>query len=457
MNTSEKTKRVLILAGFFPPNTGSAAIRNLKILKNLPDYGWEADLISIRGNQGEKLNSASLDLLKEIPTGMRVHRTKCIIVDQMLGKFRQKFSRRQTPAAATDNPSQTANSSKKAVTEKSGHQKLKDFITDMLTIPDRFVGWLPFALRQATILMKSNSYDVIYAVGKPWTGFFVGYILKKRFMKPLVIDFMDPWISATWVPRKAFLLHKIEQILEKFITSRADFIVVNTNELASDFNKRLQIPKERIGVITCGYDKAAFQGKYARKTSEKFTITHTGTFYKKRDPTNFLLGLKSLIDSGKIPVEDVTINFIGTYSVKTPELLQIMESEPISNVLNSQAWVPQSEAIQSLYQSDVLLLLQPEAKLEIPAKLYEYAYIHKPILVLSAEEGAVANLVRREKWGEVISNDNVEGIEVILYKFYVEFKSGKQNNEFQRQNIEAYEVRNLAKRLGEYLLKVRSN
>ena len=70
--------------------------------------------------------------------------------------------------------------------------------------------------------------------------------------------------------------------LEKFIVKRADFVISNTPELAYNFIERLKVPKEKIGVITCGYDETDFNINFNKTQNKEFVITHIGTFYKKR-------------------------------------------------------------------------------------------------------------------------------------------------------------------------------
>jgi hypothetical protein len=54
-------------------------------------------------------------------------------------------------------------------------------------------------------------------------------------------------------------------------------------------------------------------------------------------------------------------------------------------------------------KSDVLLILQPDYPLQVPAKIYEYVTAGRPLFVLGGE-GATANLVHRHRLGQCCPN-----------------------------------------------------
>ncbi len=71
-------------------------------------------------------------------------------------------------------------------------------------------------------------------------------------------------------------------------------------------------------------------------------------------------------------------------------------------------------------RSSVLLVLQPDSPLQVPAKIYEYVATGRPLLLIGGE-GATANLVNRHALG-VSSPNQVESIKVLLQ----ELATGKQ-------------------------------
>ena len=79
--------------------------------------------------------------------------------------------------------------------------------------------------------------------------------------------------------------------------------------------------------------------------------------------------------------------------------------------------VTHNESLRLLAASHVLVVVQPHTRVQVPAKLYEYVGLRRPILAL-AEEGAVARVVRDSDFGIVVSPTNIDGIAAALNELY---------------------------------------
>jgi hypothetical protein len=66
-------KKVLIITYYWPPAGGPGVQRVLKFVKYLPQFGWDPVILTV-----EKGNFPSIDnsLVKEIPEGVKVYKTK---------------------------------------------------------------------------------------------------------------------------------------------------------------------------------------------------------------------------------------------------------------------------------------------------------------------------------------------------------------------------------------------
>jgi len=450
MNKSyEKKHSVLAISYFYPPNAGSGSLRNAKILKHFPRLNWDLHVLTLQEEYFAASGESGKKLLKEIPAEANVIRTKFFHTQKFIVglKDRIKHSNNNNGSLIENKNTGIENNKIPKMVKRSFSQKVKDFVTDIVTIPDKQIGWFPYAYRQGKKLMRTNQVDIIYAIGKPWTGFFVGYWLKKKYNIPLVIDFMDPWRTNLWTVKKNSMLEKIQNYLEKFIVHRADFVIANTEESRRDIVNRLHIENSLTDVVSCGYDSEDFKNLPTAEKNEKLTITHTGTFYLKRNPYSFLKALKELIEARKIDPQKVEVNFIGINEVNEPRLTELLENEPINKLVNQQNWVPHDKALEYMRNSDLLLLIQPDTTLQIPGKLYEYLATGKPVLALSQSDGAVANLIKKEKWGAAVDTDDIENIKKAIFEYYRKFMSGQLYRENEKINTENYEVGSLAKRL----------
>jgi glycosyltransferase involved in cell wall biosynthesis len=441
--------RVVALAYHFAPANDSASIRNTKILRHLTRFSLHLDLITVGTRY--LLSGPNQALLDQVPADVNVVRTRCVY------PHRWPIRLKSLAVAPVRVEGHEAGSASAKGARKNPWQMFKDLVSYALMVPDKYVGWYPFALWAAYRQMRRNKSDVIYAVGQPWTAFFVGYTLKLLSGKPLVIDFMDPWASRSheWDHDKPKAVGRIAARLESFIVRRADFIVANTEELAEDFRTRFQLPSQKVAVITCGFDPADFKGLPAKQGGEAFVITHTGSCYGLRSPLNLLRAVKTLIDGGRIPPDAIRLNFIGHLPVHEPALRALLADPVVEKVVNIESWVPHATALEYLSRSDVLLVLQPGLRLVVPAKLYEYAAIGRPILALAELNGAVARVVRQAKLGVTVNNDDVHGIEREVERLFLEFRQGRLRAAYTPSDIADYRVDNLAAALSSILHQVR--
>lgn len=443
--TIEKQLNVLAVAYSFPPNSGSGSLRNLKILKYMKDYNCKVRVLTVH----EKYEKAEdgFKLLDEIPNDVEVIRTSCFYPQQAIINLKKRFQSSKPTAAPNTADAQAVVPAEEGATKKSFLGSIKDFITDIVAVPDKFAGWLPFGIRAGMRAMKQEPADVIYAVGKPWTCFFVGLALKKMYKKPLIIDFMDPWMASIWRPRKAGIIEWAFAKLEKMAVHQSDFVIANTGELRKDFINRMGVAPEKCDVITCGFDSADFHDAPKVEKNKIFTVTHTGTFYRRRTPKGFLKAVKKLLDEKKITTNDIRINLIGRILINDPELDALFADEQLKEIVHRESWVAHEKAIQYLHESDALLLVQPETHLQIPAKLYEYILIKKPLITLAQPEGAVGQIIKDEKWGETIEADDVDRIAEVVYTYNQNFKNGDLGNTITEESINNYDYKYLAKRV----------
>src|SRR5207245_603137 len=84
-------------------------------------------------------------------------------------------------------------------------------------------------------------------------------------------------------------------------------------------------------------------------------------------------------------------------------------------------WVPHTQSLRYLQQSDVLLMCaitQPSGQGEkFPAKGFEYLYLRKPVLCLSAP-GVTTELLARSGLGTVVDPADLAGIKAARRAFY---------------------------------------
>lgn len=195
----------------------------------------------------------------------------------------------------------------------------------------------------------------------------------------------------------------------------ADAIVLNTEALLGSFRERYADFADKMSAIPNGYDAPLGSSPcLAVKRGRPIQVLHAGALYSKRSPAAALQALAELITSGQAAHDSVEFVFLGSASedLDLPGMVARLNLKSCVRIIPS---VPKQEAIELMRQADLLLLIQPQAPLQIPSKLFDYLTVGKPVLAL-LDEGATADLVRRSRIGLIAAPDNVEQIQRLLLR-----------------------------------------
>src|SRR5207248_418449 len=171
---------------------------------------------------------------------------------------------------------------------------------------------------------------------------------------------------------------------------------------------RARNPRGPVVTIANGSDFDDFAG-LEHHSSPMFRITHTGSFFGKRDPRPFLTALEQ---SG---LDDVVARFLGDFRSSDREWA---EAQDLGARLELIPYAPRRRSLELQRDSEVLLLLIPEAgargKGVLSGKVFEYLAADRPIFAAVPPDGAAAELIRQAGVGVVVAPDDVEGMTAAL-------------------------------------------
>lgn len=437
---SESAKRILAVAYIFPPLARAGVHRTVRFVRYLAPLGWETTVLTADEAYYPFNSPVDRELLKKIPASVQIKSTK---IFRGFSKLLELKHRSKKPAATSNAPRATSQSAAEILPLQDNAQPVeaqrrsrlggttslwqrsKDLVTDLMTIPDKDVNWLPHALTAALKLHRRQPFSVMYSTAPPFTGHLVAYLVKKFTGLPWVADFRDPWARAPW---KAELMEgtirgRAAEVLEAKFIRAADRVILNTEWAARDFTEfyGTDLAKKFV-VIPNGFDPEDFSNvPAAAKKVNKLVITHTGSLYRKRDPGRFFEALGALLVSGQIKAEEIELRFVGGIA---PELYRSFQhADALQRVLQVIPPVSHREALAFQAESDVLLILQPGTSVSIPGKIFEYIAMRKKILALTPA-GATADVVRQHELGMVIDPEDGTGIQKALLQLVQEFRSG---------------------------------
>jgi glycosyltransferase involved in cell wall biosynthesis len=405
--------------------------------------------LTVRERDYEPYFALDQSLLKKVPSDLIIIRTSVIRWLSKILQAKQTIRRLLRPVRV-ESPSDAVPASDRAKDvgedipqSTSWYQRLKDSVTDLFEVPDEEMGWLVPACINGLLAIRRESVDAIYSTGRPWTAHVIGVVLKKITGKPLVVDFRDPWMTNPFRLQYSPLKERLECYLERKVIEIADIVIANTEELKEEFLKRFpRQSSDKFVSILNGFDPDdyALESKTGMGNSGCFTITHAGFLYGRRDPKMFLEAIKLLIESGSIGRDHIRVRLVGT--VELPyDLSRYLSTNNLDTIVSLHDQVPYYASLEYLGQSDLLLLLQPGTKTQVPSKLFEYIGMRKPILAISPRDGATSALVEKEGLGMVADPEKIHEIAEGVLHLYRQWSQGllseaRYERGYQRFNVQ---------------------
>src|SRR5581483_7152016 len=247
------------------------------------------------------------------------------------------------------------------------------------------VTWNATAIPKAISIARQEEIDVVLTTSPPGSVHLIGAAVKQATGAKWVADLRDsivrhPHRSTDGVG--AFVKERSRAGIAQLVVRRADAIVAAADAIAEE--TRGLSPKGRVVTIANGCDFDDFSGLEYRRT-DRFRLTHAGSFFGRRDPRPFL---QALADSG---LEDVTVRFVGDFR---PSDREFMESLGLGDRVELIEYVPRRESLRLQRDSDALLLLIPEAggrgRGVLSGKVFEYLAAERPVLAVVPADGAAA-------------------------------------------------------------------
>lgn len=408
-------KRVLMIAYYFPPVAATGAMRPLNFCRHLPVYGWMPSVVATDHASALPPQAADELLLKRIPSGTGIMRVPhANILGRLLGvrdRFKRTLKRKSTVSPRLP-MGRVGVLKKRDKRQESALEAGGRFVIDaLLSFPDPQCQWYRPAVRAMLTQNVGERPDVIWATGGPWTSLLVGRNLAQRWGLPFVADFRDPWVGGHGLFSSS-LLNRRAARLERAVCEAASRVVLNTQELCVRFSSEYPQWKHKFLVITNGYAEELAPNQQAGNGADRgaasrravpLELCHFGTVYGNRSPIALFSSIQELITEGVLDPTLLTLRFVGAWDVDDPACNQLAKSLEEQGVLKRTPPIPHQKCLKEMAESDVLLILQPNYPLQVPAKIYEYIVAGRPLFVLGGE-GATANLVQRHRLGRCCPN-----------------------------------------------------
>ena len=413
--------KVLLVSCYFPPAGGIQVQRALSIARYLPQLGFDVFVLTA----GAAVPTSDPELLKLIPKDVEVHRTWTLEPPFYLRK--KLWSRVSKPDSSS-----TARPGLMARAKSILARKIKQLLS-----PDAQILWYPFAVRRATKLIRRRGIQTILVTAPPFSSFLIANTLKRRFPElHLIVDIRDEWIEYILKEfgfRDADMAARAAQIERATVESCDRIVNVSATSLQSIRSRYPEQPGEKFALIPNGYDPASFSAFQPRPhNTGRLVIAYVGTIYKPSSPKAFLDALDGLPQL----CSAFETRFVG----RVAEEFDRRIFDDRKSLLRFTGFVPQKDAIRSMEEADILLLLWAD-RFNIPGKLFEYLAAGKPILALCPSGSDVERIIQETASGWYADTEDPIAIQRVLTDIHALQRKFPQNRNWEA--IRRYERPNL--------------
>ncbi len=383
--------KLLLVTMYFPPAGGGGVQRPLKFATHLPAHGIETHVLA-----PDDPKWIHVDDELQPPTQAWIHRAR------YLGPRSRKLAEELHGRRGLDRIQRQARS-----------------LSRRLLVPDENVGWNLTAIPAAVRIARAEDIDVVLTTSPPNSVHLIGAAVKRVTGARWVADLRDSIgahphrrVERASVRAKEKISHQVARL----VAAQADAVVAASDAIAAE--ARALDPAGVVVPVLNGADFDDFAGLEYRR-ADRFRITHTGSFFGKRDPRPFL---QAFADSG---IEDGVARFVGDFRSSDREWAARLD---LGDRLELHPYVPRRRSLALQRDSDALLLLIPEAggrgQGVLSGKVFEYLAAERPILAAVPPDGAAAELIRETGAGVVAPADDVDELKAALRALYDAWVAG---------------------------------
>jgi hypothetical protein len=382
---SIKTKSVLIISYFFPPEGNAGVYRPLRFLKELARKGWRATVVCCEPYRYERYDP---QLLSQVPSEAAIVRVR----------GQDPWRAFQTWRGAHVEHKLAGSSPEEARQVVAGHHapwrsRLREAIRiaeAWVYRPDIAMPWIRPAVEHIQDACRQNRPNVIWATVGPLSAGVVAYRTSVATEIPYVLDFRDPWgleYYAEEVRRPAWA-RKVDHRIMCRMFERAQAVVFLFESIAECYVRAFPgaLDRKKIHIIPNGFEGAV--ETFVHVTGARCKVLYAGTLNSYRYDT-LLEGLVRLKRKDPERAKLLQLLFVGeglqelADRVADLDILDLVEIAP-----------PTSHAeIRRLQQEAHALLVlgrTPGRKgheLVAGAKLFGYLQAGRPIIgIVPADE-----------------------------------------------------------------------
>lgn len=366
------TPLVLLIAYHFPPDSEIGGARPYRFYKYLKRLGYECHVITA-ARQAE-------DAAEDVE----------YVADPQDGKYRKGLARQL---------------------ERAGRKLLWG-----TTLKPR---WTLSALKAGRSFLKQrdNQQIVILSSAPPAATHLVAMGLVAFTDLKWIADFRDP---VTPLPGALTSLQgSILRSIVRLVMKRADFALANTDAMQRAWSHRyLGIEKKSL-TLWNGFDAEDEIATYALPQRDRKVLSHVGELYGGRNIRAILHGVARLLEGNRLQQGSILVRQIGVANKEELPDSEFLQKAQTEGWFRNNELVSPKEARSLALESDGLLLIQPQSTVQVPAKLFEYLRVGRPILAYVVRHSPTMRILQQAgvPFECIFPEDSPEQVEQRLLSF----------------------------------------
>jgi glycosyltransferase involved in cell wall biosynthesis len=397
----EDRRRLLAICWEMPPLSGPRAVQVSRLLNHLVPLGWDSSVVAFAPRSDRYFPDADL-------------------------------ARRLAPADGVDVVRV------RSAEEHFFFRALWRVCPPLKGLPDEKWVWTRRAVRAARALASKTRFDALVTFAQPWTDHVIGRRLRRHLGLPWVAHFSDPWVDSPYhFPRWQ---RRVWRPMERAVVRDADALVFVTSQTADRTMAKYPPEwKRKARVVPHGFDACMLPPRReSGSSSGPLRLVYTGRFYRRwRTPEHLFRAAATLVSADPSSLEIVVAGTID------PEWIRLAAQLGLSRAVTFRGRLSWAESMSTAMSADALLVIDApsDVNLFLPSKLIEYLPLDKPILGLTPDVGASADLLRRLGY-PIAPPDDVEEIEQALRSLVASKRSGSIGPSRQHRDVaSSYEVK----------------
>lgn len=213
---------------------------------------------------------------------------------------------------------------------------------------------------------------------------------------PWIADFRDPMGLDPMLHQMPPFARQALRWTDGAVVRNAKLVLFTVESAGEAYAQNYPEAKDKVRVIWNGFDpENEPNARPIAERSQKILI-HTGSLYHGRNANLVVESIIRLRARRSPCVGNLLLRLIGDVTPQAglnEALYQRGIQEGWLEMPNQ--WVAQATAMEMTQDADALLLLQPQSKIQVPGKLFEYICIGRPILAVVPRDSAVEWVLAR--------------------------------------------------------------